>query len=147
MSSKNLILATVLTLALFVAVPATQVLGVEPSPPSGSERTIGPKMWAVGIVDCITNTAKIRVKKIEDCKVDTQAVSEASLTTPISACPESEGHILYQRFNASQVFGLPCQAIITNVKNLKKDGDLVTFDAQIQFLTTDPALTECGAAP
>jgi hypothetical protein len=145
MSFKNVILPAVLMLALFVAIPATQVLAVEPSPPGAGDRIIGPTMWAVGVVDCVTYKAKIRIKKIEGCNVDTQAVSESSLETDISACPESENHIVYQRFEASQIFRLPCQAIVTKVKNLKKDGDLVSFDAQLQFLTTDPNLSECTA--
>ena len=137
MARKRLLILTLLmTIAIFG--PAASLFAAEP-PASGAnaEKIIGPTMWAVGIVDCNTNAAKIRIKKIEGCNVDTQAVNETSLQIILSACPESESEIVYTRFKLNEVFGLPCEAIVTKVKNYTEDGDLVSFDAQIQFVVLD----------
>jgi len=140
MARKRLLILTLLmTIAIFG--PAASLFSAEP-PASGvnAEKIIGPTMWAVCVLDCtnpIDARANIRIKKIEGCDVDTQAVSKSSLTIPITACPPPEGELVHVRFNASAIFGLPCQAIVTKVKNYKLDGDLVSFDAQIQFVVDE----------
>jgi hypothetical protein len=142
MNRKMALHACGLMLVLSIGICATQVLGIEPAPPGDAEKIIGPSMWAVGVVDCTDNPyATLRVKKIEGCNVDTDP-----LTTSLPACPSSEADILYVRLNSGSVFDLPCEAIITKVKNFKSDGNLFSFDAQIQFVVpnTDTA-EECSA--
>lgn len=139
MNLKKALFASGLILVLTIGLSTTQVLAVEPVPPNNQEIIIGPQMWAVGVVDCGgASVATLRVKKIEDCNVDTDPQTQS-----VTGCPANEADILYQRLATGSVFSLPCEPIITKVKNFKTDGNLVSFDAQIQFLTTDPSKTEC----
>jgi len=118
-----------LMVALVMGISVVQVYAGEPTPPNDTEKIIGPTMWAVGVVDCdSTNSATLRVKKIDGCNVDTDAQS-----IQVTGCPTSEADVLNVRLQSS-VFGLPCQAIITKVKNFKNEGSIVSFDAQIQFV-------------
>lgn len=139
MSFKKALLACGLLLVFSVGFTAPQALGWEPDPPDG-EKIIGPAMWAVGVCDETGSPyATLRVKKIEGCDVDTDPLTQTSLP----ACPNSEGDILNLRLTGS-VFGLTCTPIITKVKNFKLDGNLSSFDVQIQFVVpdTDPR-TKC----
>jgi hypothetical protein len=65
----------------------------------------------------------------------------ATLGTSVTS-PEQ---VLYFRLASGSVFGLPCEPIITKVKNFKIDGDLVSFDCQIKFIVVGDA-TECAAS-
>jgi hypothetical protein len=130
MNLKKALLACGLMLVLSIGITATQALGWEPPPPD-TEKIIGPAMWAVGVCDkTAAPYATLRVKKIKDCDVDTDPVKIIQLPS----CPASEANIMYYRLDTGSVFGLPCEPIITKVKNFKADGDLVSFDAQIQFV-------------
>ncbi len=124
---------------------ATILFAAEPPGAVIQEKIIGPTMWAAVVMDCSSDWATTRIKKIEGCVVDTQAVS-ISLT----ACNQDE--ILYTRFDAGTIFEFSCEAIITKIKNFKRDPDPTTgmlwsFDAQIQFIVPDDEahkdITEC----
>ena len=95
-------------------------------------------MWAVGVV--APTYATLRVKKIDDCNVDT-----AAQTMVVTGIPLSEADILNVRLTKGSLFGLPnCTPIITKVKNFKIENNLVSFDAQIKFVVgTDYPGTEC----
>jgi len=118
---------------MFIASPATMVLGAEPPPDYDNFKIVGPTMWAVGIVNCNGLSATLRVKKIDDCIVDTDPQ-----TADLTVCPEQPSDILYYKLPQGSVFN-KCnspnhQPIITKVKNFKIDNNLVSFDAQINFV-------------
>ncbi|RLC01288.1 MAG: hypothetical protein DRH90_16530 [Deltaproteobacteria bacterium] len=152
MMAKKLLLVLVIAVAMIAAGPVPSLLAAEPPGTNNvAEKIVGPTMWAVAVIDCSAGpAANVRVKKIEGCVVNTQAVDKWSLKVqPISPCPPTESQIVYTRFQPSKIFGLPCPAIITKVKNYHKedDSDLVSFDAQIQFVILDNVankdITEC----
>jgi hypothetical protein len=130
MMVKKVLLILVGIMMVIVIGPVGLVMGGEPSPPGSGEKIVGPTMWAVGICDDNASLVTLRVKKIEDCNVDTDPQS-ATLS-----CPTSASNVLYYRLGLESVFGR-CPAyepIITKVKNFKVDGSLVSFDAQINFV-------------
>ena len=151
MMAKKLLLVLVIAVAMTAAGPVPSLLAAEPPGTTVAEKIVGPTMWAVAVIDCSAGpAANVRVKKIEGCVVNTQAVDELSLKVqPISPCPPTESQIVYTRFQESKIFGLPCPAIITKVKNYHEEDDsgLVSFDAQIQFVIPDNVankdITEC----
>lgn len=139
MKVRKVILIFVAIIIVTIAVPFSLVMGGEPSPPGSGEKIVGPTMWAVGIVNCTTGDAMLRVKKIEGCDVET----DPQFTT-VNACPDQVSNLVNYRLLQGSVFGRCDLAshfpIITKVKNLKSDGVLRSFDAQIKFVVPDTAL-------
>ena len=130
---KKTVLILVLMMMTVISSPAALVFGAEPPPDNSSFKIVGPTMWAVGICDGDHGLATLRVKKIEDCDVDTDPQSAS-----LNACPTQASDVLNYKLPQGSVFGR-CnsegyQPIITKVKNFKTDGNLVSFDAQIMFV-------------
>jgi len=144
-----LMMIGIMAVLILLGSASAVLAGNEPQPPMGAEKIIGPTMWAVGIIDS-TGTAPFkaifRIKNVEDCEVNTLALDQSNAVLPINNLPAGPGDIEYVRINADAIFGLPCQGIITKVKNFKIDGIWYSFDAQIQFLTTGDE-TECVVPP
>jgi hypothetical protein len=97
--------------------------------------TVGPpELWGVVVVDCTTNMATLRVKSIEDCNVDTQAVIQN-----VTACPSDPSDLLNHRLDGVVLFGIMKTPIITKVKNYKEEKDSgglinrISCDVQIKF--------------
>ncbi|MBT8334166.1 MAG: hypothetical protein KJP19_07010 [Deltaproteobacteria bacterium] len=139
MKVRKVILVLVAIIMVTIAVPFSLVMGGEPSPPGDGEKIVGPTMWAVGIVNCNSDVATLRVKKIEGCDVETDPQS-----TTVNGCPDQVSSLVNYRLLQGSVFGR-CDypnhfPIITKVKNLKSDGVLRSFDAQINFIVPDTAL-------
>ena len=135
MKARKLFLAVGLVVAVAIGISAGQAMaGWEGQPPIAGEKIIGPEMWGVVIIDTTSNAATMRVKKIEDCAVDTDPQKAA-----LSSAPGSEADVLFIRLQASSVFGLPCTPIITQVKNWKDDtlDNLISFDCQIKFVVPE----------
>lgn len=131
---KMLFVAGMVTL-FFLISPMTQAFAIEPpAPPSGAVIQ-GPELWGTLVVDCVTSRATLRVKKIENCDVDTQAI-----ITNITGCPDSEKDILYFTMQRGLVFGIAAVPIIMKVKNFKIEpgGTAVSCDVQIKFWTNSP---------
>lgn len=132
MKRSNLFFSAMLALIVAMGLPAGQVMaGWEGIPPDTGEKLVGPEMWGVVIIETTTKAATLRVKKIEDCAVDTDPQKATLSSTPASAADA-----LYVRLGSGTVFGLPCIPIITQVKNYKDDtvDGLITFDCQIKFV-------------
>jgi len=92
----------------------------------------GPELWGVAVIDCsIKNVATLRVKRIVDCNVETQAVVQDWT----SGCPTDASTPLYWQLTGVSLFGLTGTPIITKVKNFKMEsgGVIYSFDAQIKF--------------
>ena len=76
------------------------------------------------------NVATIRVKKVdsENCVVATEAVVDAAWAGGCLA----EDQLIGESFGISffDILGTP---FISKVKNYKREGDILSFDAQIKF--------------
>ena len=132
MNARKLFLAVGLVVAVAIGVSAGQAMaGFEGQPPSAGEKIIGPEMWGVVIINTTSTMTTLRVKKIEDCLVDTDPQQGT-----VPSVPGSEADALYFRLASGSVFGLPCTPIITQVKNWKDDetDGLISFDCQIKFV-------------
>jgi hypothetical protein len=133
-----------------ILIPAAPVFGGIEPPLPGSQKIVGPEMWAVGIITDLGSgiVATLRVKKIEGCNVDT----DPQIETNLPALPQSSTDIIWFRLESGSVFGL-CpiaghQPIITKVKNFKNEGSIVSFDAQIKFVVPIGAAdTVCTPTP
>ena len=129
--------------ALALLLPAAHALagGAEDPPTTGTIE--GPELWGEMVLDCSNfNVITIRVKRIVDCNVQTQAI-----VIPWSlGCPADENEPLYQKlsivlFDINQYTDPPANTqvdktpIITKVKNYKKEPgqDVYSWDAQIKF--------------
>ena len=137
---KKALLACGLMLVLSVGFVASPVFGGIEPPLPGSEKIVGPAMWAVGVVFNCGGSAvgTLRVKKIEGCDIDTDPQQVTDLN-----CPTVASDALWYRLEQNSVFSadIPaiCQPIITKVKNFKNDttdptNPIVSFDAQIKFV-------------
>jgi hypothetical protein len=147
--ARLLMIGLIAVLSIFLSAP--HVLAGEPAPDLSQYKIIGPTMWAVGVVDCSNVPfSTLRVKKIEDCDVDTATLSLAGAFQGITGCPGSAQQVLYYTLAPGSLFGLSteCEPIITKIKNWKDEGTAVSFDAQINFLVDiNYAGTECTPPP
>jgi len=143
MMVRRIKLILVFMMMAAVAGPVTLTLGMEPISPVPGEFIVGPEMWAVGVVDCSGTIpfATLRVKKVDDCEVKTDPLSGTGDVLGFSGCPLTETDVLYVRLPVGSVFDLPCEPIISKVKNFKNEGSVVSFDCQIKFISTSN--TDC----
>ena len=111
--------------------------GPENPPTSG---TIGgPELWGEMIIDCsAVNIATLRVKRIVDCDVQTQAFIDTSYAL---GCPADETTPVYRKLGVTLFDINPdpnvMNPIITKVKNYKQEpaSTIYSFDVQIKFWT------------
>jgi hypothetical protein len=130
MNSQKTLLAVGLMVMLGLVFAAAGAFAAEP-PPGSAEKIVGPAMWAVGVCapSGTSYVTTLRVKKIEDCDVDTDPQ-----VAVLTACPTGPSDVLYYRLTEGTVFS-KCSTyapIITKVKNFVVKGDVVSFDAQIR---------------
>ena len=106
-------------------------------PPPGTGTIEGPELWAVIVLDCgAQNVATMRVKRIVDCNVEVQAVSQG-----FTQCPSDANDVLYWTFDTLTLFDInPDPAvkypIIMGVKNYQAEPggiDVFSFDAKLMF--------------
>jgi hypothetical protein len=103
----------------------------EPPPTTGT--IVGPELWGVVVIDCgAESTATLRVKRVDDCDVQTQAV-----VVNWTSCPSSENDPLNKILTGVVLFDINPGAnpvpIITKVKNWTVQGTIFSFDVQIKF--------------
>jgi hypothetical protein len=107
----------------------------ENPPPTGAAE--GPELWAVVVLDCgAQNVATMRVKRIVNCNVEVQAVSQG-----FTQCPSDANDVLYWTFDTLTLFDInPDPAvkypIIMGVKNYQAEPggiDVYSFDAKLMF--------------
>jgi hypothetical protein len=105
--------------------------GIEPPPPGATLH--GPEIWGTVVLYCsgAQNFAVVRVKRVVDCNVQTQAVAEPNWSL---GCSDDQTAPLGQSLPVgTKFFALPGTPYITKVKNWKKDGNAYSFDAQFNF--------------
>lgn len=134
MSTKKVLFFTVLLAALAVLAIGNHGQAFEPGPGTTIQ---GPELWGVVVLNATAKYATIRVKRVVDCDIQTQAFIE-DLSAITFTDPITEGDLLNATFSTSGgLFGIPGKPIITKVKNLKRedatDNHIYSFDAQIKF--------------
>jgi hypothetical protein len=96
-----------------------------------------PTIWGVVVVDCDQDVATGRVKKIDNCEVQTFSFTDGGY---LGNCPATDTDPVDNGFpvvpfapvtNAQGVGA--SGVIITKAKNLKVDGTSVSFDAQFKY--------------
>ena len=138
MKIKNLFILAGLTLMLTVLLPAAPLwAGANEDPPT--DCTVqGPELWGVWIIDCTKSLATLRVKRVVDCDVQTQAITVTPWT--LGSCPADPSEVLWRKLGIT-LFGInpnpaTLDSIVTKVKNFKQDDNdvnLVSMDVQIKF--------------
>lgn len=130
---KNLWIIGVVSLLAVFGLSTSAWSGYE-SPPATGE-IVGPELWGVVVIDCSAeNVVALRVKRVVDCEVQTQAVVQSW-----TGCPADETDPLYETFDVTLFDINPNPAvkkpIITKVKNFKSEsgGAVYSFDVQIKF--------------
>ena len=128
--------------SLVLAVPVFQSWATNPAPDDAV--IVGPEYWGVVVINCKTHAVTLRVKRVVDCDIDTQALIEDYESFAICDTEITEETILHQ-WGHGQLFGETGVPIVTKVKNLKKEtltkppadyaGDLYSADVLIRFCT------------
>jgi len=136
MKIKNLFLLAGLTLMLTALLPAAPLwAGANEDPPT--DCTIqGPELWGVWVIDCTKSLSTLRVKRVVDCNVQTEAITTAPWTL---GCPADESAVMWRKLGVP-LFGINpdpanLDTIVTKVNNFnpQNGGQLVSMDVQIKF--------------
>jgi len=123
-------------LAIFaLLIPCSQVLaGGGPEPPPEGVIFTGPEIWGVVVMLCGPSVGDdyvaIRFKRVVDCNVETQALFDTGWA--LECPPDAAGAVGHTLPEGTTVFG-QATPYITKVKNFKKEGDIVSFDAQFKY--------------
>jgi hypothetical protein len=134
MRIKNIFLFIGFVALLMFSVAAAPALaggGFEPPPPGAT--ILGPEIWGVIVIYCGGNDlATVRVKRVVDCNVETDALVEPNWAL---GCPANasvlEGQSLLP---GTTFFGLTDRtAFINKVKNFNNQGTVVSCDVQFKF--------------
>ena len=128
----------IVTLALFGLGGQAWAGGPENPPTTGT--IVGPELWGQMIIDSGNGILSLRVKRIVDCNVQTQAFIDPTYAL---GAPADETTPLYRRLGVTLFDINPNPAvmdpIITKVKNYKQEpapnDDIFSFDVQIKFWT------------
>ena len=128
----------IVTLALFGLGGQAWAGGPENPPTTGT--IVGPELWGQMIIDSGNGILSLRVKRIVDCNVQTQAFIDPTYAL---GAPADETTPLYRKLGVILFDINPNPAvmdpIITKVKNYKQEpapnDDIFSFDVQIKFWT------------
>jgi len=130
MKMREILIIAGFVAAFSVLVPTGFVWGADPPPSTGTIQ--GPELWGVVVIDCSSGgsaTGTLRVKRVVDCTVQTQAELATGLT-----CPASASDPLWYQFTGITLFGLTGTPIVTKVKNFNLVPNVIcSFDVQIKF--------------
>ena len=149
MKARRIYFSAVLIALISILAPATLVLAGGDPPAPNWDKVTGPEIWGTAVVRCVPgsdNFIAFRVKRIQDCNVQTDARVEIPLTLG-TACPDQPGPFLYVTLPAGSIFtgeqDVPqtYDPIVTKIKNFTvheyQDGGTtatLSFDAQIKFV-------------
>jgi len=140
MHTKKVLFMSVLITALALFGFGGQVWAGGPENPPTSGTIGGPELWGEMIIDCGAGILSLRVKRIVDCDVETQAFMDTDFD---QGCPDDETTPLYRKLGVTLFDINPNPAvmdpIITKVKNYKQEAapndQIFSFDVQIKFWT------------
>ena len=134
---KAFIITGLIALLVFCVCIGSVWAGGNEDPPTTGQ-IVGPELWGVMVYDCGLNALVLRVKRVVDCNVQTQAFLNLAYS---GGCPTDASSIAYRQLGISLFDINPNPAvmdpIITKVKNFKQEGtsSLYSFDVQIKFWT------------
>jgi hypothetical protein len=145
---KTLLLLGMLAIFAILLPVAPVWSGFEGGPaaePSDWSKVVGPELWGVVVMQCgVTEIGTIRVKRINDCNVETDSLVDTA-TVAALGCINNQSTYLYVRFPKATFFDgapgvplLPGDWIVTKVKNFSYE-DLggsnakISFDIQVKF--------------
>ena len=141
MQIKKLTFVIGLTAMVTVLGLAGQLWAGGPENPPATGSIGGPELWGEMIIECsAANIATLRVKRIVDCNVETQAILDLGYTL---GCPADASTPLNRKLGVTLFDINPDPAvkdpIITKVKNFKQEpapnNSIYSFDVQIKFWT------------
>jgi hypothetical protein len=137
MKTKHIFFSALVVSLVAILMAAGQVgAGSEGKLPPGSEATIsGPEIWGVVVLDCSRDMATLRVKRINNCDVETEAVMVPWVTCPVTAADPV--NVYLDGVNLTSM-GIAQTPIITKVKNFEIQGNIASFDVQIRSTSYMP---------
>jgi hypothetical protein len=136
---KMLLGLAMLIIVLLAAAPQA-LAGAGPEPPAGS--IIGPtEVWGEVVLFCgpaPPYSATVRVKRVVDCNVETQALVDPNWAFGCSDDPNAP--LKWALPTSVTFFDITGTPFVSKVKNWKKivqpNGSVYSFDAQFKFFTT-----------
>ena len=141
MKQIKVLLIAACTVFFFIATAAhVWACGVGIEPPDGAV-AVEPGFWGVVVINCgeAPIEGSMRLKRIVDCIVETKAFDGPILGM---ACPASREVLLGLWVDVDLSGWVPLDAYagawVTNVKNFKIEGDLVSFDVQLKAYKPGP---------
>ena len=134
-----LLLTVLMVLVSLLGVAGPVWAGGNEDPPT-TGTIVGPELWGVMIYHCNQSVLVLRVKRIVNCNVETQAMIDLEYNM---GCPTDETSVLWRKLGVTlfEINPVPAELnpIITRVKNFEDHGDgLYSFDVQIKFLQSQP---------
>ena len=140
MRIKKLLFVIGLTAMVTVLSLSGQLWAGGPENPPTTGSIDGPELWGEMVIDCGTGILSLRVKRIVDCNVETQAFMDPTYDL---GCPANETTPLNRKLEVTLFDINPNPAamdpIITKVKNFKQEAapndSVYSFDVQIKFWT------------
>ena len=145
MKIRKILLLTGLIAVFTMLIPGSQVLagGGPEIPIPGSAQKHGPEVWGEVTVFCsdaLTDFLVVRVKRINDCNVETQTLVDPAWGF---GCPANEtAPVNWSMPPGTQFWDIAGTPYIEKVKNFKMDvvivagdpaGQAYSFDAQFRF--------------
>ena len=140
MHYKKVLFISALIAALTLFGSGGQVWAGGPENPPTSGTIGGPELWGEMTIDCGNGILSLRVKRIVDCNVETQAFMDPTYAL---GCPANETTPVYRKLGVTLFDINPdpnaLDPIITKVKNFKQEAapndSIYSFDVQIKFYT------------
>ncbi len=129
MVRKSLLILVCVAMMVLAGSAFTAMAGGGPEPPAEAV-ILDDVVWGVAVIHCTGGVATIRVKKVDsqNCVVATEAVVDTAWE---GGC-ETEDQLIGESFGIS-FFNIQGTPFISKVKNYKKEGNILSFDAQIKF--------------
>ena len=134
---KKLCLIATLMVTLALMGFGNQLLAGGPENLDTEGTIVGPEIWGEMIIDCAVGVLALRVKRIVDCNVQTQAFIDPTYAL---GCVANETTPLNRRLGVTLFDINPNPAamdpIITKLKNFRQEPDSpdrASFDVQLKF--------------
>jgi len=138
MKPRKTVTVSLMAAFLLLVFASSGFAGAGIEPPPDNAVISGPEIWGVVVMNCGGSIlATVRVKRVVDCNTETDAKVDPAW--PASDCPATaadvEGQSLAPVNTSFFTPPIPGTAFINKVKNFKRVGNVVSFDAQFKFWT------------
>ena len=140
--TKTLLIVGLATIFFAMSLGSQAYAGGGIDPPAWCESIGEPTVWGVVVVDCAKGVTTARVKKIENCEVNTFSFTDDAYAGNCPATntdPVDNGFPVVPFAPVTNDLGQPALGvIITKAKNIQEDGTSVSFDAQFKYCYPAP---------